>query len=255
MTPGEWRSRPEEDNVVGRHVPPASSRVPEFMGRFAERYDLSKMRHGARILAIPAAHHRFNFIHPFPDGNGRVSRLMSHAMGYPAGIAAHGLWSISRGLARGLKSRTEYKAMMDRADALREGDLDGRGNLSRNAIIEFTQWFLEVALDQVKFMSSLFDIQTLAKRLRALVERSETLKGEAAALLEAALILGEVERGAAPRITGLPERSARRVLNDAVEAGLLASATPKGPVSLRFPEAALEVLLSEAVSAGVKRSL
>jgi len=49
-----------------------------------------------------------------------------------------------------------------------------------------TQWFLEVALDQVKLMSSLFDIQTLAKRLRSLVECSETLKLEAAALLEAA---------------------------------------------------------------------
>ena len=132
--------------------------------------------------------------------------------------------------------------MMDRADAPREGDLDGRGNLSRAALIEFTRWFLEVALDQVNFMASLFDIQTLAKRLRMLVERSETLKGEAAALLEAALMFGEIERGAAPRITGLPERTARRVLNDAVDAGLLASVSPKGPVSLRFPEGVLEVL-------------
>ena len=33
----------------------------------------------------------------------------------------------------------------------------------------------------------------------------------------------------------LPERTARRVLGDVVDAGLLASATPKGPVSLRFP--------------------
>ena len=108
MTPGGWRSRPEEDNAVGRHVPPASARVGEFMARFGETYTLGKMRQGARILAIPAAHHRFNYIHPFPDGNGRVSRLMSHAMGYSAGIDAHGLWSISRGLALGLKSRTEY---------------------------------------------------------------------------------------------------------------------------------------------------
>src|SRR6185437_14841582 len=144
---------------------------------------------------------------------------------------AHGLWSISRGLARGLKSRREYKTMMDRADAPREGDLDGRGNLSRAALIEFTRWFLEVALDQVNFMASLFHIQTLAKRLRMLVERSETLKGEAAALLEAALMFGEIERGAAPRM-----------LNDAVDAGLLASVSPKGPVSLRFPEGVLEVL-------------
>jgi Fic family protein len=242
MRPGEWRSRPEEDNAVGRHAPPSSAHVADFMARFAEAYRLAKMRQGARILAIPAAHHRFNYIHPFPDGNGRVSRLMSHAMGYAAGIDAHGLWSISRGLARGLKSRTEYKAMMDRADAPREGDLDGPGNLSRRGLIEFTQWFLEVALDQVKFMSGLFEIPTLARRLKSLIERSESLKPESAALLEAALMRGEIERGAAPGVTGLPERTARRVLNDTVAAGLLASATPKGPVTLRFPEAALETL-------------
>lgn len=242
MKPGEWRSGPEEDNAVGRHVPPSSARVGEFMARFAEAYTLVNLRQGARILAIPAAHHRFNFIHPFPDGNGRVSRLMSHAMGYAAGIDAHGLWSISRGLARGLKSRTEYKAMMDRADAPREGDLDGRGNLSRRALIEFTLWFLEVALDQVKFMSGLFEISTLARRLKTFVERSEGLRAESAALLDAALTRGEIERGAAPGITELPERTARRVLNDTVAAGLLASATPKGPVSLRFPEAALDIL-------------
>src|SRR3546814_8167832 len=60
-----------------------------------------------RIIAMATAHHRFNWIHPFPDGNGRVSRLMSHAMGQAAGIGAHGLWSVSRGLARGLAPGAE----------------------------------------------------------------------------------------------------------------------------------------------------
>jgi Fic family protein len=242
MRPGEFRSRPEEDTAVGRHIPPSSAHLAAFIARFEEAYKLGQLRQGARILAIPAAHHRFNYMHPFPDGNGRVSRLMSHAMGYSAGLDAHGLWSISRGLARGLKSRTEYKAMMDRADSPREGDLDGRGNLSRRALIEFTKWFLEVALDQVKFMTGLFEMSTLARRLKTAVARSESLKPEAAALLEAALLRGEIERGAAPGITGLPERTARRLLNDTVAEGLLASATPKGPVSLRFPESSLEIL-------------
>lgn len=44
------------------------------------------------------------------------------------------------------------------------------------------------------------------------------------------------------RITGLPERTASRVLNDSVEAGLLASVTPKTAVSLRFPDDSLEIL-------------
>ena len=87
------------------------------MDYFEARYSLATLGKAERILAIPTAHHRFNFIHPFPDGNGRVSRLMSHAMAIEAGIG-HGLWSISRGLARGLESRADYKQVMDRADTL-----------------------------------------------------------------------------------------------------------------------------------------
>jgi hypothetical protein len=40
----------------------------------------------------------------------------------------------------------------------------------------------------------------------------------------------------------LPERTARRVLADVVAAGLFASDTPKGPVSLRFPVDKLDAL-------------
>ena len=68
------------------------------------------------------------------------------------------------------------------------------------------------------------------------------LKPESAALLQEALIRGEFERGEVSRITGLPERTARRVLNDVQNVGLLASETPKGAVSLRFPAEALEAL-------------
>jgi Fic family protein len=172
MEPGAWRARAEHDVAVGRHQPPSGGRVADFMNYFAGRYRFGPMGKAARIMAIPAAHHRLNFIHPFADGNGRVSRLMSHAMAHRAGIGAHGLWSISRGLDRA----GDYKRMMDHADTPRQGDLDGRGNLSQRALVEFTLWFLRVCLDQVTFMSGLFELGTLARRLRAYVERSERLK-------------------------------------------------------------------------------
>jgi Fic family protein len=242
MQPGTWRSKSEHDVAVGRHQPPSSGRVEAFMTYFAERYRFERLGKSARITAIPAAHHRFNYIHPFPDGNGRVSRLMSHAMAHLAGIGAHGLWSVSRGLARGLTGPGDYKRMMDHADMPRQGDLDGRGNLSQRALNEYVLWFLQVCLDQVTFMAGLFEIETLAQRMRHLVERSEQLKPEAARLLEEALIRGQFDRGEVPRITGLPERTARRVFNDVIAAGLLASDTPKGPVSLRFPFDTLDVL-------------
>ncbi|BAV50483.1 filamentation induced by cAMP protein fic [Mesorhizobium sp. SEMIA 3007] len=241
MVPGRWRSQPEHDVTVGRHQPPSSDRVEAFMEHFASRYRFQRTGKAARILAIPAAHHRFNYIHPFPDGNGRVSRLMSHAMAHEAGIAAHGLWSISRGLARGLESRGDYKRMMDHADMPRQGDRDGRGNLSMRALADFTLWFLRVCIDQVSFMSSLFDLNQLARRLQRFVQRYD-LKPEAFRLLEEALLRGEFDRGEASRIAGLPERTARRVFTEVLELGLLASDTPKGPVSLRFPVDTLDEL-------------
>ena len=242
MEPGEWRTRPEEDVEVGRHVPPSSARVADFMRYFEERFQVQKMGRATQTMAIASAHHRFNYIHPFLDGNGRVSRLMSHAMAWSANIGSRGLWSISRGLARGLESRADYKQMMDRADSPREGDLDGRGNLSQKALREFVLWFLRVCLDQITFMSGLFELDRLAERFKTYVLRSPDLKPEAVALLQEALIRGQFERGEVGRITGLPERSARRVLNDVLRAGLLASETPKGAVSLRFPADALEDL-------------
>ncbi|MDB5483038.1 MAG: hypothetical protein JWO83_4091 [Caulobacteraceae bacterium] len=245
MEPGRFRDTPEQDVEVGRHVPPDSERVVAFMDRFAQRYASNTLGAAGKILAIPAAHHRFNYIHPFPDGNGRVSRLMSHAMIQKAGIGAHGLWSVSRGMARGLESRQEYKQMMDHADTPRQGDLDGRGNLSLRALEEFTLWVLRVSLDQVTFMASLFDLPNLTARLKLYVDRSGRLKPEAFRLLEEAAIRGEFPRGDAGRITRLPERTARLVLGQVIDDGLLGSQTPKGPVSLRFPTKSLDLLFPQ----------
>ena len=61
------------------------------------------------------------------------------------------------------------------------------------------------------------------------------LKAEGARLLKEALARGSFERGEASRITGLPDRSARRILAKVIDAGLLQSSSAKGSVHLRFP--------------------
>jgi len=245
MEPGAFRSAAHDlanfEVAVGRHRPPSSARVTAFMEHFQRRYDLAGMGNSQKIIAMAAAHHRLNFIHPFYDGNGRVSRLMSHAIALSAGIGAHGLWSISRGLARGLTVPTEYKAMMEQADLRRRNDLDGRGNLSQEGLIEFVAWFLAVARDQIRFMSSLFDFERLTEHLKLFVT-SEGLNPHSMGILEEVVIRGEMPRGDAPRATGLPERTARMVLSALIDTGVLASATPKGPVSLRFPVHVAEVV-------------
>jgi Fic family protein len=234
LTPGEFRNDPRHDVSVGRHLPPSSSVVAQFMEYFESRYRFEALGTSARIVAMAAAHHRLNYIHPFPDGNGRVSRLMSHAMAWEAGIGANGLWSISRGLARGLEDPGEYRRMMDAADEPRRGNLDGRGNLSRSALVEFVTWFCRVALDQVTFMNGLFDLDNLEERLVRYVRQSLRLPEHAAAIPVEALRRGEIPRGEAARVTGRPERTARAAMSALLSAGLLCSATPKSAVRLRF---------------------
>ena len=232
MEAGSFRSSKEHNVIVGRHIPPSGQYVLDFMRFFEDRYN--QATGGSRqIMAIASAHHRLAYIHPFLDGNGRVCRLMSHAMGLKAGIGASGLWSISRGLARGLETPNEYKRMMSLADMKRQGDYDGRGNLSLRSLVDFTDWFLKLSIDQVEFMTSLFELPTLKKRLDKYVKLKE-LKPESMYILEAVLSNGELPRGDAVRVTGLKERSARMVLSKLTEDGILSSDTPKGPVSLRF---------------------
>ena len=132
--------------------------------------------------------------------------------------------------------------MMNNADTPRQGDTDGRGNLSARALRDFTAWFLRVCVDQIEFMSGLFEFNSLSDRLRSLVEENEELPHESAPLLRAILREGEVERGEAPRILMLPERTGRRIVQQLVARGLLASETPKGKLYLQFPQDYLEKL-------------
>ncbi len=244
LVPGQLRHERRQDNVVGRHRPPSSENVESFMHYFERRYRFASLGTAARVISMAAAHHRLNYIHPFVDGNGRVSRLMSHAMGLAAGVGAHGLWSISRGLARGLHDAGEYKRMMDHADSPRQGDLDGRGNLSLRALVDFVSWFCQVGLDQVRFMSTLFDLDHLAQRLREHAW-SLTSSEDAARLATEVLRRGEVSRGDAAAITGRSERTARAAVAALLRAELLVSDTPKGPVRLRFSAAHADALFPQ----------
>jgi len=131
MEPGAWRAGAEHDDGG-----PFRGRGADFMAYFEQRYRFRNLGQAGRIMAIGAAHHRFRTMRAFPDGNGRICRLMSHAMTHCAGIGAHGLWSIARGLF-GPDGGEEYVAGMAGADTPRQGDLDGHGHLSLKALDAF----------------------------------------------------------------------------------------------------------------------
>ncbi|MES1991384.1 MAG: Fic family protein [Pseudomonadota bacterium] len=103
------------------------------------------------VLATAADHHRLAWIHPFLDGNGRVIRLISHATLLNI-LNTGALWSLARGLARNVDA---YKTHLAECDLTRRNDLDGRGNLSEEALAKFTEFFLKTCINQIEFMEAL----------------------------------------------------------------------------------------------------
>lgn len=229
VVPGEFRVRHVK---VGRHVSVSPPAIPIFMERFEEVF--ARAGRAEAITATASAHHRLLWIHPFLDGNGRVARLMSHAQMLDLADSG-GVWSIARGLAR---NAARYKELLANCDLPRRNDLDGRGNLSEEALAEFSRFFLSTCIDQVTYMDALMQPERL--RARVLVWAQEEIRlgalpARADRLLEAALYRGEIARGEAPSLLGMSERSARRISSALLEQGVLTSDSPRAALRLAFP--------------------
>jgi Fic family protein len=231
VVPGEFRDGEVE---VGRHIPPLAKELSIFLSRFEQAYNSDNLSSAESVISVAAAHHRFLWIHPFYDGNGRVARLMSHAMLLRYGVGSS-IWSIARGLAR---NSVEYKAKLMAADAPRMSDHDGRGARSAKQLGEFCSFFLRICIDQVDFMESLLQPGELLRRMKLYCDDEEAagrLPSRSMSLLKEALLMGELERGRAAEITGYQERRGREILATLLKMGLLVSNGPRAPVRLGFP--------------------
>ena len=228
---GELRT---EEVAVGRHHPPSPERLQAFLSHFALRYRGLTAGRTGQVLSIPAAHHRLAYVHPFLDGNGRVGRLLSHAMIHRAGIGGNGLWSISRGLARGLDEPGEYMTQMDAADTPRQGDRDGRGNLSLDRLQRFSRWFLRVMLAEVRYATEVFDADALHDRYVTLAE-DIVVDPRAGVLVSHLLREGDLPRGDVRSVIGAGKPEARIVLRSVAAAGFVTSRGPEAAVRIAFP--------------------
>jgi Fic family protein len=241
VLPGMLRQREVE---VGRHIGPVSGQLTVFLKRFADAYSPVKHHGVAPLIVAAASHHRLMWIHPFLDGNGRVTRLYSDACFRRLPLHGYGLWNVSRGLAR---CRDEYMAALSWADAPRRNDLDGRGNLSNEGLVKFCRFFLNTCLDQIDFMHGLLKLDGLLGRIQGYVSmrgaklipapkaEHPTLKPEAAFMLQETLLRGQMSRGDVIRVSGMAERTGRQVLGQLLDEGLLVSDSPKGAVRPDFP--------------------
>lgn len=77
-TPGSYRSW-QVSISQSDHTPPDAVLIPEYM---QELVSFINEEHPQKfdLIKVALAHHRFGWIHPFGNGNGRVVRLLTYAL-------------------------------------------------------------------------------------------------------------------------------------------------------------------------------
>lgn len=114
-TPGAYRV----GSVViagATHLPPDGVRVQEYMDElvaFINRDDPPKYD----LLKVALAHHRFAWIHPFSNGNGRVVRLLTYALLIKYGFNVRAGGRVLNPTAVFCNDRERYYAMLSLADS------------------------------------------------------------------------------------------------------------------------------------------
>ncbi|MDP2228397.1 MAG: Fic family protein [Moraxellaceae bacterium] len=228
MQPGLVRGEHDNRNVrIGTHVAPDCSIVLPMLERMQAFYG-AQQDFRRQLLSALAYHHRFAWVHPFPDGNGRTLRLITHLQLQRLGLSSP-LWSLSRGLAR---RQGEYYERLGNADQPRRGDLDGRGQLTQQGLFEFLDFMLDTCLDQVEYMISALGTTALRARLESVLRMEPALvkagiRPEAARALHILITQGQVSRSDFKVFLGLGERLATDQLSRLVAQGLVDSPTPK----------------------------
>jgi len=112
--PGAWRNGGVQI-AQAEHQPPAAIDVPAYMQElvaFINRDDAPKYD----LMKVALAHHRFAWIHPFGNGNGRVVRLLTYALMIKYGFRVQAGGRVLNPAAVFCTDRERYYAMLARAD-------------------------------------------------------------------------------------------------------------------------------------------
>jgi Fic family protein len=151
-TPGAYRST-QVAIAQSVHLPPEPLLVSGYMQdlvRFVNQEDAPKYD----LIKVALAHHRFGWIHPFGNGNGRVVRLLTYALLIKYGFNVKTGGRVLNPTAVFCSDRDQYYAMLSRADG--------------GTAIDLEQWcvyVLDGILTELKKVDQLTDYDYLAHKI------------------------------------------------------------------------------------------
>jgi Fic family protein len=185
---------------VGDHKPPPPERVRELMAGLLRWWN-GPARDWSPVISSAVVHYRFEEIHPFADGNGRVGRLLSLWELYRRGFDTHHIFSVDEYF---WEERPRYYAAL--RDARRHGG-------------ELGGW-LEYCAEGLRLT-----LERAWSRIQRLAADSRSAKLVLRPKQEQLLVLLRDRQALAPRevreALGVSKQGALDILNPLLDAGLV----------------------------------
>lgn len=185
-TPGAYRAGSVRI-ANSQHLPPDAVLVPQYMDELVafinqadpQKYDLMK---------VALSHHRFGWIHPFGNGNGRVVRLLTYALLIKYGFDVTMGGRLLNPTAVFCNDRGRYYDMLGVADRGTEEGLE-----------EWCQYVLAGVLDELKKIEKLTDYSYLKRHVLnpalAFAKERKLIDDTEAKILDVAITEGTIRAG------------------------------------------------------------
>ncbi len=150
-TPGQYRKL-NLKITKSQHLPPDCSLVESYM---EELFDFINKNDGSKfdLLKIAIAHHRFVWIHPFGNGNGRTVRLFTYAMLIKLGFNVD-TGRIINPTAVFCNHRNNYYQFLAMADTG-----------TKSGILSWCEYVLHGLKEEIEKIDKLLDYDYLAKEI------------------------------------------------------------------------------------------
>jgi Fic family protein len=149
LTPGQYRNVEVTINKSS-HKPPLCVQVSGYMDEMIDFINAERTQKD-KMLAIAIAHHRFTWVHPYRNGNGRTVRLLTYAMLMSNGFAVD---HILNPTAVFCNDRDVYYKMLAEADTGTD-----------TGLLVWSQYVLENLLSEIKKIDKLLDYDFLVPRI------------------------------------------------------------------------------------------
>ena len=217
-SPGAYRSGPVR-MAQAEHMPPDARRVPEYMGElvnFINRNDPPKYD----LMKVALAHHRFAWVHPFGNGNGRVVRLLTYALLIKFGFQVNALGRLLNPAAVFCANRDRYYTMLGLADMG-----------SDNALEQWCTYVLAGVRDELNKVDRLADYAYLQNKVLlpalAFARERQHITAQEWAVLATTIKAGVVKAGDLEAVLpGLNANQRTYQIRKLVESGMLQAIKP-----------------------------